>query len=169
MYGRIIFLTAVLINSGAIVLGSFQYGFWNWINILMAGNLIVLIVLQKRVVFIMSDLLTISGTKNNASAESSLRDYIINTKVSLTEAKNAISGINEIGQEKYAEMLSQINDPEIKESLQAANEKIIKLRKKERSSLHRFRVWKWVTTRGERMCSLWWEYWERVTWRRRLM
>ncbi len=135
MYRRTLYLLAVLTNSGAIVLCSLQNGLVNWLNVLLAANLVMLIVLQKRVGFILSRLLTISGIqKNSANIESALTQFIIKAKASVTEAKTAISGINEIRQEKYMEILSQINDTEIRESLQAAHDKIITLREKEKEN-----------------------------------
>lgn len=135
MYGRMLFLLAVVTNSGAIVLCSLLYGPMNWLNVIMAANLVMLIVLQKRIVFILSGLLTISGTqKDSANVESALKQFIVKAKASVKEAKTVIFGINEIGQEKYVEMLSQINDSEIRESLQVAHDKIVTLRKKEKES-----------------------------------
>ncbi len=135
MYGRTLFLLAAVTTSGAIVLCSLQYGLLNWLNVLMITNLVMLIALQNRLGFVLSDLLRISGLqKQSASIESSLKQYILKAKASVTEAKTAISGINEIGQDKFVEMLSQINDSEIQASLQAAHDKIVTLRKKEKEN-----------------------------------
>ncbi len=85
-----------------------------------------------------NELIALSKKEVKSNKPLFIKDYLASTEAFVSESRIAIQSINEIGRDKFLEIVHSFKDPGIRASLESAQTKIVDLRKKEEES-------NWVT------------------------
>jgi PAS domain S-box-containing protein len=134
-YGFWFFLS---LNAAALSGVIWQYGF-GWPAWVILGTLLFLLWMQHASKQFINELVALSNQAELKSDEKQfIKEHMALTQAAITESRFAFESINEIGQEKFIEVLQTIKDTSIRTSLESAHTKIVDLRKKEEES-------NWVT------------------------
>ena len=102
--------------------------------ILLCVNALLIFVLYKFLKSFVKRLCELTGLGEAPVFSRRMLNAANQWKLYVQEAQFAISSIQEIGQPKYASILGKLKDARIKDPLEATNESIIQIRKKEREN-----------------------------------
>lgn len=138
MKSKYVFWFFLSLNAAALSLVVWQHGF-GWAACTILGTLLFLLWMQRASKRFINELVALSNQAEvKADRELFIKEHMAVTQAAINESRLAIESINEIGREKFIEVLQTIKDTSIRASLESAHTKIVDLRKKEEES-------NWVT------------------------
>ncbi|MBI3218745.1 MAG: PAS domain-containing protein [Bacteroidetes bacterium] len=138
MKGKFVFWFFLALNAVVLSIIVWQQGF-SWAALAILGTLLFLLWMQHATKRFINELVSLSNQDEVKSDKKLfIKEHLASTQAAISESRLAIESINEIGREKFIEVLQTIKDTSIRASLESAHIKIVDLRKKEEES-------NWVT------------------------
>ncbi|MFN7655874.1 MAG: PAS domain-containing protein [Cyclobacteriaceae bacterium] len=131
MKSKLVFWFFLTVNTVVLSLVIWQQGF-GWAAFTVLGTLLFLLWMQYASKSFINELVALSNPEEVKSDKKLfIKEHLASTQAAISESRLAIQSINEIGREKFIEVLQTIKDEGIRTSLESAHTKIVDLRKKE--------------------------------------
>lgn len=131
MKSKFVFWFFIIINLGILLFNLWEKGAI-WSSVILLLNISVFVWMHYSKMSFVNELVSLSaGEVANKNREVFVKEYLVSSRLAINESHLAINSINEIGREKFIEVLQTIKDESIRTSLESAHNKIVDLRKKE--------------------------------------
>jgi methyl-accepting chemotaxis protein len=131
MKSKFVFWFFIIINLGIVLFNLWEKGAI-WASVIPLLNISVFVWMHYSKMRFVNELVSLSaGEVANKDREVFVKEYLVSSQFAINESHLAINSINEIGREKFIEVLQTIKDESIRTSLESAHNKIVDLRKKE--------------------------------------
>lgn len=134
MKDKLLFWVFVTGNLGGVIFNLWTQGL-TWISLIALINISFFAWLYHSKMRFVNELVLLSTTQEvDKNKEMFIKNHLISIQSTIRDSRLAIESINEIGRDKFLDIVQSFKDASIRASLESAHTKIVGLRKKEEES-----------------------------------